>query len=408
MVNFNPDIFKTGDIRGIYGKDFDEAFAFQLGAKVATFFNRERIVIGRDGRASSDPLARSVIEGARSAGGKIIAIGQCSTPLFYFTVGDTKAAGGIMITASHNPGEYNGFKIVKEKAALMGGDEVRYIFNDIKNTHEKGSSEQRDYIDDYLEKVLALGGNRKGSLRVGFDAPEAIKHYIPVIGRRANIDFFEGDTDGLDVHFDPDGDRVNFFEKGRKIPSEFVFMLLTEVIGFKKVVFDFRFSKSVYEKLGELGVEGFPSKVGRFNVYGLMKDHEADFGAETSGHFYFKHFDYLEAPELMMLLVINLLKQEGKSLTELTAPYRKYFKCEEMSFPINAEAFEILEKQYSHGEKLSHFDGLTIDLWEKEGWWLNTRLSHTESLMRLIVEAKSTPLMLAKVKEISALIKKSA
>jgi phosphomannomutase len=408
MVNFNPDIFKTGDIRGIYGKDFDEAFAFQLGAKIATFFNRKKIIIGRDGRSSSDPLARSLIEGAKSAAGQVIVIGQCSTPLFYFTVGETKAAGGVMVTASHNPGEYNGFKVVKENGVLMGGDEVHYIFNEVKNAHEKGASEQRDYNEAYIEKVLALGGAREGKIKVGVSAPEAIKSHLPAIGRRAKIDFFYGDTDGLDVHFDPDGDRIEFFDKGRKIPSEFIFLLLTEIIDFKKVVFDFRFSRSVYEKLNELGVSRFPSRVGRYHVYNLMEDNEADFGSETSGHFYFKQFNYLEAPELVMLLAINLVKQEGLGLTELAMSYKKYFKSEEMAIPVHDDVFQVLEMSYGHGVKIDHFDGLTVDLWNKEGWWFNLRASHTEPLMRLIVEAKNMALMVSKTREISALIKKSA
>ena len=398
-MDFNPSIFKTGDIRGIYGHDFDEAFAFQLGAKVATFFNRGKIIIGRDGRASSDPLARSVVDGAKSAGATVIAIGQCSTPLFYFAVDEAQASGGIMVTASHNQAEYNGFKVVGEGAELITGAEIEARFTNSETLLKSGGLVATfDPLPDYIDKVAEVS-------QVNFPIPP---------------------LDGIKIIFDNDHDRISFEEAKQVIVPEFIFLLLVEKCGFKKVVYDLRYSRVVAEKLAEWGVEGIKSKVGRTNVYRLMCETESDFGGELSGHYYFKSFNNLEAPELVLAYVAKSVTTSGQTLQELTAGYKKYFKSEEINIAVTeapnnklqqategecsaqgqqvgviTNKFKILKQKYSDA-KIEEVDGLTVNY---PDWWFNVRASNTEPELRLVVEAETQELLDTKLAEIQEILR---
>jgi phosphomannomutase len=221
------------------------------------------------------------------------------------------------------------------------------------------------------------------------------------IGQRCGIKFTDSE-DALKIVFDPDGDRISFFEHGRHIQPDLVFLLLAERMACQRVVYDLRFSRAVRDQLEQLGIAGAVSRVGRLFLHEKMVKDGAEFGAETSGHFFFKEFHYLEMPELVMLRVLRVIKQEGRSLSQLVSFYQKYFKSSEISFPRDNQIIHKLVERYSDG-KVSTLDGLTVEYYD---WWFNIRPSNTEPVMRLIVEAKTKDLLVEKVRELRELIGK--
>jgi phosphomannomutase len=438
MAKVNPKIFRAYDIRGIYGKDFDESFAFELGNKLASYFKKGKVIIGRDGRETSDELERAVIDGARDGGADVISIGECTTPLFDYSVNEADSKGGIMVTASHNPGEYNGFKTVGEQAVIISGTDIKDILKDIHvNNDGQGNINKKDYTSDYAERVKKISGFDGNELMIKINAPECVRENISEIGEEKGGD--------LVAHFDTDGDRIVFEEDGRKIPPDFIFALLLERLGYESVVYDLMFSMSVKEKIAKLEIEGYMSKVGRVSIHENMIKQDAEFGGEFSGHFYFRDFHYLEAPELVLLFVLKILKKERKSLTELVSPYAKYFRSRAISIEKRLEWDELLRKLKKHYSKyiLDEMDGLTVENWsypstgstgspqvnsrsksepcsEKaaeellvhstdsgpSGWWFNIRPSNTEPILRLIVEAVTKELLDKKLQEVVNLIQR--
>ena len=375
MANFKAEIFKAYDIRGIYEEDFGVGFAQELGNKIAS---GRKVVIGRDNRASSPVLEQAVIAGAIESGAEVISIGECSTPLFYFAVNQVGAEGGIMVTASHNQPEYNGFKVVGERAELADGPTLKTQFESREVSVKSGGVVTTlDPLLDYIDRVEEVS-------QVNFPIPP---------------------LDDIKIVFDNDHDRISFEENKQAIAPEFIFLLLVEKCGFKKVVYDLRFSRVVAEKLAKWGVEGVKSKVGRTNVYELMRKTEADFGGELSGHYYFKSFNNLEAPELVLADVAKAMNTSGQTLQALTASYKKYFKSEEVSIElvdqdVLPEIFQKLKEKYSDGE-IEELDGLTINY---PDWWFNVRASNTEPELRLVVEAETQELLNSKLAEVQEIL----
>ncbi|KKT86811.1 MAG: Phosphomannomutase [Microgenomates group bacterium GW2011_GWA1_Microgenomates_45_10] len=376
MANFKAEIFKAYDIRGIYEEDFGVGFAQELGNKIAS---GRKVVIGRDNRASSPVLEQAVIAGAIESGAEVISIGECSTPLFYFAVNQVGAEGGIMVTASHNQPEYNGFKVVGERAELADGPTLKTQFESREVSVKSGGVVTTlDPLLDYIDRVEEVS-------QVNFPIPP---------------------LDDIKIVFDNDHDRISFEENKQAIAPEFIFLLLVEKCGFKKVVYDLRFSRVVAEKLAKWGVEGVKSKVGRTNVYELMRKTEADFGGELSGHYYFKSFNNLEAPELVLADVAKAMNTSGQTLQALTASYKKYFKSEEVSIElvdqdVLPEIFQKLKEKYSDGE-IEELDGLTINY---PDWWFNVRASNTEPELRLVVEAETQELLNSKLAEVQEILR---
>lgn len=400
MIKANNAIFKAYDIRGIYGTDFDDAFAASLANKVAAFLKAKTVVVGQDARPSSKALVAAVIEGLKAAGSHALVIGECSTPLFYHAVNVRGADAGIMVTASHNAEQFNGFKVVGKGGAMIGGQELQHIFEDTPPLEWSGGGHSPDDVrESYAQAVVERSGFGRYEMTVGVQAPSVIMPTLQLISNATGVTFVEGRKEGLHVEFDDDADRIVFYQDGQKIEPEFITTLLAEKLGFRKVVHDFRYSRGARMALAQMGVTAIITRVGRLFIHQAMKEHDADFGGEISGHFFFKSFGYLESSECTLLTVLKVMRESGLSLAELVVKYRTWAKAEEMKLPLNPQAFTLLEEKYGDGAILK-IDGLTV---EYDDWWFNLRPSNTEPVMRLTIEAKTKDLLDEKVREVLAL-----
>lgn len=409
MATLNPTIFHANDVRGVYPGDFDAAFAQRLGDRVAAWLKAGTVVVGRDARASSDELAYALIDGVIHAGARIIDVGVLSTPQFYWAIRSLGAAGGVMVTASHNPTRYNGFKVIAnhgEILEIIGGHTIRQVYDSGGRGHRAGGLiEHHDVNADYAAAVAYAAGWKGGTeLRVSVDAPDAV---LAVLNRLGPI----APDHGLAVRFDADGDRIAFYDDGQPISADFVFLLLAEQLKLKPLVFDGRFSRTVKARLQARNIPFAVSKVGRLYLTEAMHRTGAVLGAETSGHYYWKEMGGMECPELTLLRVYAIVRASGKTLSELVAPYRVLHKSDEISIPVRnrKESAAVLHniEAHFHDATVSRDDGLTVEYPDPDApagvnWWFNIRLSNTEPVLRLIVEAQEKNLLDQLVKEIMA------
>ena len=433
------DIFRAYDVRGIYPEEINTQVALKVANAACRYLKARRIIVAHDVRESSPELASAVLDGATIAGAEVTYIGHSTTPLFYYAVKESGADGGIMITASHNPKEYNGLKIVGKGASPIGFETG---LNDIKSLYREPLAEAETsglvHEDDDLRKAYTdfLREQIKFSkdLNVVIDAGNGSAVFVikPLLSHiQFNIHqlFFEPNgkfpgrgpdptkdgalqelqkkvtETGSDIGFafDGDGDRlVVVNEKGEIISPQFILALLWEAKGKGKVVYDLRFSRSVKELFGDSGVK---SKVGHSYICQAMVKEKADIGGETSGHFFFKEMNYTESSVLAMIALLNYISASGKKISELVAPLQKYAGSGEINISIESKekATSILSKlkeDYKDG-KIDELDGVTV---EYEDWWFNIRPSNTEPLMRLVIEANNKELLDQKVGELKKLI----
>ncbi len=427
-MRFDESIFKAYDIRGIYGKQFDAKLAYWLGRAFVTFLECKSVAIGRDSRPSSEPIFKELSRGILDQGANVVEIGQCTTPMLYFSVGNYKYDAGIMITASHNPAEYNGFKLVKKGAVPIGENNgmqnIKGIMLEEKFSDSKarGQLEKKIIMNDYCAHVLSkLSTVREMTVVVdtangmgGLEVPKVFESLpIKLIPLYFDIDMtfpnheanplkFETlkalqqrvvkEKAQLGVALDGDCDRVFFVdEKGDIVPADFITALVAEIYlkhnPGAKILYDLRSSwivKETIEKNG--GVPGM-CRVGHAFIKQQMRDQHAVFAGELSGHFYFADNFYTESGIITTMKIIELLAIERKPLSELVAPLKKYFQSGEINFTVKNSKAVIakLENEFK-GKTISHLDGLKVD---NQDWWFNVRPSNTEPLMRLNAEAKT-------------------
>ncbi|MCC6934807.1 MAG: hypothetical protein IT406_03930 [Candidatus Yanofskybacteria bacterium] len=402
-MKVNPEIFRAYDIRGEYGVDFDAVFAQRCGSTFAAWLRAGPLIVGRDARSSSDEIAYALIDGAVHAGAHVIDIGVVSTPQFTWAIRAVDAVGGVMVTASHNPGRMNGFKVIArrgEALEVVGGHMLRQVCDSHDHPHRTGGDiEHRDIIPAYADAVAYAARWSGGlALQVALDAPDAVRRVLERLGPIAP-------DHRLAARCDADGDRIEFFDEGVPVPADLLVLLMTEQLGLHPVVFDGRFSRTVRERLNARSVPYFISRVGRLYLSLAMRHTGAALGGELSGHFYWREFGGMESPELTLLRVYGIVQQSGRSLQELIAPYRIRQKSDEVSIPIrdakDADArIRILAERFADA-KLSRVDGLTV---EYADWWGNVRRSNTEPVLRLVVEADTKDLLDQKVAEFRALL----
>lgn len=430
------NIFRAYDIRGIYPEEINTDIGKRVGNAVARYLKAKTIVVGEDGRIGSPELRQAVIGGITSAGADVIYIGQCTTPLFYFAVKQTVADGGIMVTASHNPAEYNGLKITEAGGVPLGIDEglleVKELANNFveavnkgKVTDNKGLKDQ--YIDFLIKnsgikpgviknKMIVDTGNGMGSLIIpplfdklridytplNFEIDGKFPNRSPDPAHQGALDQLKKEVveqkADLGIAFDGDADRLAVVdEKGDWIPAQFILALLWQAKPVK-TVYDSRFSKAVREFIGSYGIR---SMVGHTHVAGTMRHSSAELGGETSGHFFFKDMNYTESAALAALKLMHFVQENKKPLSELVKPLNKYFYSGEVATEMkdikkSEGIIKVLKEKYSDG-KQDIFDGLTVEYPE---WWFNVRPSNTEPLLRLVVEANTEELMEEKKKEL--------
>lgn len=449
----NQDIFKAYDIRGIYKKDFEAKDAIKIGKAVAKFLkgNKRRpltIVVGRDNRLSSSALAKAIKTGIKLQGVNVIDIGFSTTPMFYFGVHFLKADGGVMITASHNPPEYNGFKLVREEAIPISGDTgiediKKMVLLDNFKTKKQGTESKKNILNAYLKfNFQFLDSQKISSLKIVADTANAVSGIlIPKIQDRIKkIKFYHlfSELDGrfpnhnpdplvkenlaslqkevlqrkadFGVSFDGDGDRIAFVdEKGKPISGDLITALIAKIIlrenPGQKILYDVRSSKIVPETIKENKGTPVPSRVGHSFVKATMRQKDIIFGGELSGHYYLKENYFCETPFFVLFKIIEEISLQKQPFSKIIKPLQKYAYSGEINFEIKDKEGTIkkIEKAFKGKNcKISHLDGTKIDFGD---WWFLVRPSNTEPLLRLIVEAKNKKTMKEKIKEIEGIIK---
>lgn len=435
-------IFKAYDIRGVYPEDINEEIAYRIGWAVAQFLKAKEIVVGRDVRNSSENLSKNLIEGIRDYGDKVIDIGLSTSPMFYFAVAKNGFKGGIMITASHNPAKYNGFKIVSRGAMPVGDnsglDKIQKILEKDKFKNKKrGEIEQGKVLDDYIKHVLSFCNIKSiKNLKIIADtANGAAGLVVPKLFKKISLQFIHvfSDFDGsfpnhgpnplkpentkylqgkvlskkadLGIAFDGDGDRIVFIdERGDRIEPDVITAFLVNYLFKKgdKILFTVIASRIVEEEIKKIGARPIRYKVGYTFIKEKMKKDKIIFAAESSGHYYFRDNYFIESPLIVLLKVLEILSKENRPFSELIKPFKRYY-LERINFEIGEPEilFRKVEKEYKKSVKVSKLDGLTIKF---DDWWFNIRPSNTEPILRLTIEAKTKEVLEEKKKELIKLI----
>jgi phosphomannomutase len=443
-----PKVFKAYDVRGIYPDELDEAGAHAIGRAYVEEFEPQRIAVGRDMRLSSPSMADAVMRGAAEGGADVLELGLVGTEMTYFAVGELGLDGGIQVTASHNPKEYTGMKIVRRGALPVGGDsgllDVRTRAESTLQhpVAEPGSVEPYDIWPQYVDRVLSfVDVATVKPLRVVIDGANGMAGVMltPVLERlpiEAVRCFFEPDGSfpnhepnpllpenrefivrktleehaDLGVAFDGDADRCFFVDDtGQFVPGDFVTALLAESVLEKepgaKIIYDVRASWAVPETIERAGGIPLVNRVGHAFIKHRMREEGAAFGGEVSGHYYFRDFSQADSGVVPFLLMLELISQREQKLSEILAPYReKYFITGELNTPVSDVAVKLqeLKERFSGEGRISHLDGLSVDA---EDWHMNVRPSNTEPLLRLNLEARSPELMERKRDEALAVIR---
>ncbi|KUK49728.1 MAG: Phosphomannomutase [Parcubacteria bacterium 33_209] len=415
-------IFKAYDIRGIYGEQLNEDIAYKIGRAFVVYMG-SKIVVARDNRLSSNSLFEALARGINDQGGDVYDIGLSTSPMFYYAVSNLDCNGGIIITASHNPPEYNGFKMVRSDAMPLSGEDG---INEIKRlveendfvSEKKGNIYTKDIASDYINsferkkhnlKVVVDTANSVSGLIVGemlkgvqlfhifSELDGSFPNHEPNPLKEENLKelrekVLEHNAD-MGISFDGDGDRVFFVdERGELISSDLIIALIAKLID-KKVLYDLRCSNIIKET----AKESVMYRVGHSFIKQKMKDDDIFFGGEYSGHYYLKQGNsYYESPYFVIYKLFEAM--EDKKLSELIAPFKKYYHSGELNFEVKNKQsiIEEIEKRYSNGE-INKIDGIRIDF---DDWWFLLRGSNTEPVLRLIVEAKSKELLEDKIKEL--------
>lgn len=449
-MKINPGIFKAYDIRGVYPTDINDNLAYRIAqAYVQLVEPKGKIAVGFDVRNCSKKMSQKVIKGLTDAGVDVVEIGLSSTEEIYFAVGFYKLAGGIQLTASHNPKEYGGMKMVREEAIPLTGESGIYEIRDlivsgkekIKSV-KKGQVEKKDVLNDYAKFSLGFIEAKKiKPLKLVFNPNfgfqgEVLKKVVEVgklpltlIGlndqpdgtfpkgrpdpfrpenRPEFVELVESSSADLGVAWDADADRVFFCTRsGHFIEPYFMNALLIKTMLKKypasKIVYDPRYTWALIDAAKENSGNPRISKVGHSYIKETMRKEDGVFCGESSGHTYFRDFWYADSGLIPLLLVLEMISKEG-DLDRLLAPlFERYFISGESNYEVKdqKEMIQKLKEKYRDG-KQSEFDGLSV---EYPDWRFNVRPSNTEPLLRLNVEAKSQELMEEKKDEVAGIIK---
>jgi phosphomannomutase len=443
----DPAVFKAYDVRGLYPSQLDEEGAYAIGRAVVEQFEPKRFAVGRDMRLSSPTMAEAAIRGAVDAGAEVLDLGMIGTEMLYFAVGDLELDGGLTVTASHNPRDYTGMKIVRRGALPVGGDSGLLDVRDRAmaaawKEASPGRVETVDVWPAYVDRVMSfVDVSAIRPLKVVIDTANGMAGAMlpPVLERlpiSAERFFFEPDGSfpnhepnplleenrrfivhktlergaDLGVAFDGDADRCFFVDDtGEFVPGDFVTALFAEsVLGREPgatIIYDVRASWAVPETIERDGGVPVMSRVGHAFIKALMRKVHAAFAGEVSGHYYFRDFSQADTGVVPFLLMLELISRKGQKLSEILAPLRsKYFITGEINTLVADVALKLQEikEHYAGTARISHLDGISVDA---DDWHFNVRPSNTEPLLRLNLEARSQELMERKRDEVLALIR---
>jgi len=450
-MQINPGIFKAYDIRGLYPGEIDEAITRQIGRGFVAYLNAKRIGVSRDMRVSSPALAAAFIEGAREQGADVIDYGMLPTDVLYFATVTDGLEGGAQITASHNPKQYNGIKMVRAEALPLSGDAgIGDIRDMIANDRlpaprsSRGTLGTRDRLPQYVEKVLSFidpsiiepfkvvldAGSGMGGLvapllfdrlpcrttRLCFEVDGTFPNHEanPLIEANRTDITNEVLRSGADIGiaWDGDADRCFFIDgSGEFISGDFVTALLAEAFLLKHpgstVVYDLRASHAVRDTVARYGGTALMNRVGHAFIKQRMRQEDGIFAGEVTGHYYFRDFYYADNGFIPALLILELMSKKKQSLRELLRPYReRYFISGEINTKLGsldevAKTLAAIEDRYKDAT-LAKMDGLSVDY---PDWHFNVRPSNTEPLLRLNLEAATPALMEQKRDEVLELIR---
>ena len=447
-------IFKAYDIRGIYGKDLTDAIMYKIARAYVRFAGLKggKVVVARDCRKSSDALFAAFAKGATDEGADVIDIGLASTPMSYFANGTLGADGSAMITASHNTKEWNGCKLCRANAVPISGatgiNDIERIVGEMGDGEPPagaGKISKADVSAQYAAHVRDFAG-LAAPLKVAMDFANGmgIAESVAFAGQDAlSYDALYGEYDGdfpnhdanpleretladlqnliranpgkyaFGVAFDGDADRAGFVdEKGNIVPMDFITALIAQDLLKKNpgaaCLCDLRSTRRAAETIAAAGGRPLMSRVGHSFIKAQMRENDAIFAGELSGHYYFKANFTAESSSMATYAVANIVSAAGKPLSEIVAPLKTYSQSGEINTRTARPPADILAEikaAYAPQHKVFELDGVSIDAWDAEGWWANVRMSNTEPLVRLNLEGRTQDIMERKRDEILARIR---
>ncbi|MBI5080723.1 MAG: phosphomannomutase/phosphoglucomutase [Chloroflexi bacterium] len=450
-MQVNPSIFKAYDIRGIYPTDLNEQAAYLIGRAFVTFLGIEKVVVGRDMRLSGPSMFKEVTRGITEQGADVIDIGMVSTDQYYFAC-QKLGLPGIMVTASHNPKEYNGFKMVKKMPYLLSGDagiqDLRKLVEseNFPKPKRQGQMAQQDFKNEFIEKVLslidieALGAHGHAPLRIVVDTGngmvgpilkevyqrlpiQLIGLYLDPDGSLPNhgLDPLQPEnraelqvrvkSEGAAIGFAFDGDGDRFFaidDRGEFISGDFLTAIMGQYLLEKhpksKILYDVRASWAVVDLITAAGGNPLMERVGHAFIKQRMAKEEALYAGEVTGHYYFKDFFFADSGIIPSLILMEMLSKKGKKMSEILAPLEaKYFISGEINSKV-ADTKAVMQKLaevYKDGKQHT-MDGISVGY---PTWHFNVRGSNTEPLIRLNLEAKTKEEMERKMDEVLRVIR---
>jgi len=446
-MNIDPSVFKAYDIRGTTPNQLNGEIAYHIGAALTTYLHPKAVAVGRDMRVSSDDLADHLIRGITECGSDVVDLGLCSTDGLYYAVGKHGYDGGVMITASHNPKEYNGFKMCRRMAEPLSGEQgLRQMLEAIQeDTHlvkspSPGVTVRKDISEGYTEHCLSFIDISKvkpykvvidaGNGMAGLTLPPVLSQlpievtplYFELDGTFPNPPASPIELENLadlqkkitetkadfGVAFDGDADRMFLVDQhGGQLGGDMVTALVAKSLLAKHpgetVLYNLICSKAVPELIERSGGKAIRTRVGHALIKPLMKKHNAIFGGEHSGHFYFRDFWFADSGLIAFLVCLELISTEGKPLHDMVKAIDPYFRSGEINSRVKSISDTIarVKDTFADGGQ-DEMDGLTVSFAD---FWFNLRPSNTEPLLRLNVEANSGAILKEKTDEILKVVR---
>lgn len=438
-------IFKAYDVRGTVPDAINPDVAYRFGIAAAKFFQEPEVVVGRDMRVSSDAVFAALARGLNDCGSTVIDVGVCDSPHIYYVVGKHGYRAGIMITASHNPPEYNGFKLCRQEAIPISYDTGLNRIEEIFNANPRGAADpagtvvRREFTPDYLDYlrtfvtaplaplklIIDAGNGMAGKYVADLLRPYPVRAtvmYPELDGRfphheanplkeknvaelRARVTAEKAD---LGIAFDGDADRVAFIDnEGGIITCDMITILIAKTFLRRNpgatILYDLRSSWAVKEEVEAAGGKAVRSRVGHSYIKQMLRDEAGIFAGELSGHYYFRDNYYADSGFVAMLKVIQQLSEERRPVAELLRPWQRYAASGEINSRVAdpARAMDRIEKEYAAHRQFK-LDGLSV---EGPDWWFNLRASNTEPVLRLNLEAKTRATMETMRDRILALVR---
>lgn len=452
----NPSIFKSYDIRGVYGSELDEEIAYKIGRAYGTFIQKENpdkeltIAVSRDMRFSSPSLSEKLIEGLLDQGLNVCDVGLNSTPTMYFATAFYGFDGGIQVSASHNPKEYNGFKMVRRGAVPISGNSGIMEIRDLVIENNFGEVEKKGVLSKKENIMDDLINSQKNEWKIDFDKIKPFKIVIDAANAMGAVDCdavfkdlpceiirLNWNLDGnmpahqpdpldeknleetieavkkhgadLGICPDGDGDRVFFIDnEGKPLRQEILRGIMAQ-LALKDypgatVAYDIRPGRITKDMIEEAGGKGVITRVGHSHIKESMLKEGAIFGGESSGHYFYK-FSYgtFESPEVLIWKFLEFVSIENRPISEIIKPFSKYFHSGEINSKVEnvANALEKIKEKFADAQ-INELDGVTVTY---DDWWFNVRGSNTEPLIRLNLESISKELTEEKTKEVLEIIR---